>query len=55
VPWDQKTIESYDAAVISTDHSAVDYGRLAEWARLIVDTRNAMAEIDAPAGKVWKA
>jgi UDP-N-acetyl-D-glucosamine dehydrogenase len=55
VPWDRETIESHDAIVISTDHSAVDYGRLAEWARLIVDTRNAMAGIDAPAGKVWKA
>jgi UDP-N-acetyl-D-glucosamine dehydrogenase len=55
VPWDRETIESHDAVVISTDHSAVDYARLAEWARLIVDTRNAMARIDAPAGKVWKA
>jgi UDP-N-acetyl-D-glucosamine dehydrogenase len=55
VPWDRETIESHDAIVISTDHSAVDYDRLAEWARLIVDTRNAMAGIDAPDGKVWKA
>jgi UDP-N-acetyl-D-glucosamine dehydrogenase len=55
VPWDRETIESHDAVVISTDHSAIDYDRLAEWARLIVDTRNAMAGIDTPAGKVWKA
>ena len=55
VPWDRETIESQDAVVISTDHSAVDYPRLAEWARLIVDTRNAMVGIDAPTGKVWKA
>ena len=55
VPWDRETIETHDAIVISTDHSAVDYHRLAEWARLIVDTRNAMAGIDAPPGKVWKA
>ena len=55
VPWDRETIESQDAVVISTDHSAIDYTRLAEWARLIVDTRNAMAGIDAPTGKVWKA
>ncbi len=55
VPWDRATIESHDAVVISTNHSAIDYTRLAEWARLIVDTRNAMAGIDAPAGKVWKA
>jgi UDP-N-acetyl-D-glucosamine dehydrogenase len=55
VPWDRATIESHDAVVISTNHSAIDYTRLAEWARLIVDTRNAMTGIDAPAGKVWKA
>ncbi|HET6361846.1 MAG TPA: nucleotide sugar dehydrogenase [Gemmatimonadota bacterium] len=55
VAWERQTIESHDAIVISTDHSAIDYARLAEWGRLIVDTRNAMAGIDAPAGKVWKA
>jgi UDP-N-acetyl-D-glucosamine dehydrogenase len=53
--WDRQTIESYDVVLISTDHAAVDYAELAEWARLIVDTRNAMADIDAPPGKVWKA
>ncbi|HET6617650.1 MAG TPA: nucleotide sugar dehydrogenase [Gemmatimonadota bacterium] len=54
-PWDRETIESYDAVIIATDHAAVDYPALAEWARLIVDTRNAMAGIEAPAGKVRKA
>ncbi|HUF89537.1 MAG TPA: nucleotide sugar dehydrogenase [Gemmatimonadota bacterium] len=55
VGWDRETIESFDVVVISTDHDAVHYPSLAEWARLIVDTRNAMAAIDAPPGKVWKA
>jgi UDP-N-acetyl-D-glucosamine dehydrogenase len=55
VPWDRKTIDSFDAIVISTDHAAVDYAALAEWGRLVVDTRNAMAGIDTPRGKVWKA
>jgi len=35
-------IASYDAVLISTAHSAVDYKHLAEHARLIIDTRNAM-------------
>jgi UDP-N-acetyl-D-glucosamine dehydrogenase len=48
-------VEAYDVVVIATDHAAVDYARLAEWARLIVDTRNAMARFDTPPGKVWKA
>jgi len=55
VSWDRSTIESFDAIVISTDHAAVDYVALAEWGRLVIDTRNAMAGIDAPPGKVWKA
>jgi UDP-N-acetyl-D-glucosamine dehydrogenase len=55
VPWDRQSVEAYDVVVIATDHAAVDYARLAEWARLIVDTRNAMARFDTPPGKVWKA
>jgi UDP-N-acetyl-D-glucosamine dehydrogenase len=53
--WDRETIESYDAVIVATDHAAVDYPALAEWGRLIVDTRNAMAGIEAPAGKIRKA
>ncbi|HEY7472830.1 MAG TPA: nucleotide sugar dehydrogenase [Gemmatimonadota bacterium] len=54
-PWDRETIESYDAVIVATDHAAVDYRALAEWGRLIVDTRNAMTGIEAPAGKIRKA
>lgn len=32
----------YDCVVIATNHRCIDYGALAEKARLIVDTRNAM-------------
>ena len=55
VPWDRQTVDAFDAIVISTDHAAVDYSTLAEWGRLVIDTRNAMAGVDAPQGKVWKA
>ena len=34
---------SYDAIIISTAHSEIDYELLANEAQLIVDTRNAMA------------
>ncbi len=37
-----QTIGSYEAIVIATAHGTFDYGLLAEHARLIVDTRNAM-------------
>lgn len=35
-------LAAFDAVLIATDHDAVDYARLAQ-ARLVIDTRNAMA------------
>jgi UDP-N-acetyl-D-glucosamine dehydrogenase len=55
VTWSQKTIASFDAVVIATAHDAINYNELADWAQCIVDTRNAMATINVPDGKVWKA
>jgi UDP-N-acetyl-D-glucosamine dehydrogenase len=59
VKWNRKTISAFDAVLISTAHAAVNYKQLADWARLIVDTRNAMAGIKTRArgvnDKVWKA
>jgi UDP-N-acetyl-D-glucosamine dehydrogenase len=45
VKWDQPTISVFDLVLISTAHSAVNYSQLAEWASMIVDTRNAMQKI----------
>ncbi|MFA7173723.1 MAG: nucleotide sugar dehydrogenase [Kiritimatiellia bacterium] len=42
INWDQTTISAFDCVLISTAHSCVDYHQLAEWASLIVDTRNVM-------------
>ncbi|XWN29047.1 MAG: nucleotide sugar dehydrogenase [Devosia sp.] len=42
LPLDADAVERADAVLIATDHDAVDYACLAK-ARLIVDTRNAMA------------
>ena len=55
VPWDQATIAEYDAVLIATAHAATNWPELAAWARLIVDTRNAMAAVPSAAAKVWKA
>jgi len=55
VKWNRKTISALDAVLISTAHEAVNYRQLADWARLIVDTRNVMAEIKRADGKIWKA
>ena len=40
-----ETVGLYDAVLIATDHSQIDYGMLAKAASLIVDTRNAMAAV----------
>jgi UDP-N-acetyl-D-glucosamine dehydrogenase len=55
LPWDRETISGFDVVVIATRHAAVDYRELAEWAQCIVDTRNAMADVDVPPGKLLKA
>lgn len=55
VSWDRETISAFDVVVIATRHDRVDYGELGEWARCIVDTRNAMAGIDLAPGKLLRA
>ncbi len=56
VPWTRQELSSYDAVIISTAHKAVNYRELADWSKVIVDTRNAMAAIKPlPDGKVWRA
>jgi len=55
VSWTADTIEACDAVLICTDHDDVDYGLLAQHARLIVDTRNAMARNPSPDPIIVKA
>jgi UDP-N-acetyl-D-glucosamine dehydrogenase len=55
VEWNRAAIESFDLVLIATNHSCVNYRDLADWARCIVDTRNAMSGIRLRCGKVWKA
>jgi UDP-N-acetyl-D-glucosamine dehydrogenase len=55
VPWNEKTVSSYDAVLISTAHKSVNYDELAKWAPLIIDTRNAMAKVKTRPKQVWKA
>ena len=43
IKWDEATLREFDAAVIVTAHSAVNYVQLASWSDCIVDTRNVYA------------
>jgi UDP-N-acetyl-D-glucosamine dehydrogenase len=56
VAWDKETISGFDAVIISTNHSDINYQELADWSDVIIDTRNAMKQIDAKAeDQIWKA
>ena len=54
IAWDGEALGNYDAVVIVTDHDGVAYEDIAWHAKLIVDTRNAMAGQDV-AGVLVKA
>jgi len=43
IELDAAALEAYDCVLIATDHDAVDYAFVARHARLIIDTRNAIA------------
>jgi UDP-N-acetyl-D-glucosamine dehydrogenase len=53
--WDREKITGFDAIVIATAHASINYQELADWAHCIVDTRNVMAAVVVPPGRVWKA
>jgi UDP-N-acetyl-D-glucosamine dehydrogenase len=50
-----ETLQSFDAVLIATDHDAVDYRSVAAHARLVVDTRNALARLGLTDYAVVKA
>jgi len=54
VTFDEETIASFDAVLISTGHKNVNYEQLLQWSQLIIDTRNVYAaEVNHP--KIVKA
>jgi UDP-N-acetyl-D-glucosamine dehydrogenase len=42
VEWNRKIVSDFDAIVISTNHSSIDYSELADWNTCIIDSRNAL-------------
>jgi UDP-N-acetyl-D-glucosamine dehydrogenase len=55
VDWNQATVAGFDLVLISTAHANVNYAELADWAKLIVDTRNAMHGQPVKPGQLHKA
>jgi UDP-N-acetyl-D-glucosamine dehydrogenase len=54
-PLDKDTIKSADCVLIVTDHSTIDWQMIGDHARLVVDTRNAMASVLPIKGNYWQA
>jgi UDP-N-acetyl-D-glucosamine dehydrogenase len=50
-----ETVSSYDAALIATDHDAIDWPHLVRHAKLVIDTRNVCARSGAYGPNVVKA
>ncbi len=50
-----KMLASYDAVMISTDHSAYDYQFIVDHAKLVIDTRNATSKVRRGRKKIVKA
>jgi UDP-N-acetyl-D-glucosamine dehydrogenase len=51
----EETVRGFDAVLIATDHDGIDYAALADWAPLIIDTRNVMARTGLTGAHIIKA
>ena len=41
----KNTLKNYDAVIISTNHSCIDFNNIANWSNCIIDTRNALSGV----------
>ena len=55
IPWNAKAIAKYDAVLIATDHSDIDYEAMVRAAQLVIDTRNATKSVKTGRKKIIKA
>jgi UDP-N-acetyl-D-glucosamine dehydrogenase len=53
--FNRSSVEGFDAALIVTDHDAVDYQALVKWSKLVVDTRNACKAVSSGREKIIPA
>ncbi len=55
ISLDPKSVASYDAVLIVTDHSEIDWSALVNAAQIVVDTRNATAHVHDGKKKIFLA
>jgi UDP-N-acetyl-D-glucosamine dehydrogenase len=53
--WNLQDISTYDAVLIATDHSEIDYDALVNAAPLVIDTRNATGHVTEGREKIVRA
>ncbi|MCE5340411.1 MAG: nucleotide sugar dehydrogenase [Planctomycetaceae bacterium] len=54
-PMSAAMLKKYDVVVISTDHSSYDYNMIVKNSKLVIDTRNATANVKSGRNKIVKA
>ena len=50
-----QNIKKYDAVIITTDHSVINYETIGKYASLVIDTRNAMSSVKKPKSRIVMA
>ena len=51
----KENLAKADAVLITTDHSNVDYEMVGKYAKLVIDTRNVMADVKNPIARILRA
>jgi UDP-N-acetyl-D-glucosamine dehydrogenase len=55
VPLTRENLESYDCVLVATHHSAYDWQLIADQAKLIIDTRNALCKVEGSRKHIVRA
>ena len=55
VPLTAESLAGYDCVLVATDHAAYDWQMVADHAKLIVDTRNALKDVRGRREHIVKA
>lgn len=55
ISWDRESLMGYDAAIIVTNHSKLNYRELLDWCETIIDTRNVYNDLSTNQQQVWPA
>lgn len=53
--WQEAVVRNFDATLIATAHSCVNYQQLVDWSNLVVDTRNATHGIEPGNTQIFRA